>query len=328
MKRRDFIKIIAGSAGAAWPLALRAQQPAMPVIGFMSGRAAEDSAQIVAAFRQGLGETGFVEGQTIIIEYRWARGDYDRLPALAADLVGRGVVLLVALGGDTSPLAAKKAAVTIPVVFGMGGDPVKAGIVASFNRPGGNFTGFTVWTNEMEVKRLSLVRELVPGVPLVGILANPRFPPTARELEDLGLAAKAVNQRLFVASANDDPELDAALTSFAQHSVGAFLVAAAPFFDTRLNRIVGFAAQNRLPGIYHFREYAVAGGLMSYGPNVAESYHNAGVYVGRILKGAKPADLPVLQPTKFDFVVNLKAAHALGLTVPPTLLAQASEVIE
>jgi putative ABC transport system substrate-binding protein len=328
MKRRDFIKIIAGSAGAALPLALRAQQSAIPVIGFMSGRAAEDSALIVAAFQQGLGETGFVEGQTITIEYRWARGDYDRIPALVADLVGRGVVLLVALGGDTSPLAAKKAAVTIPVVFGMGGDPVKAGIVASFNRPGGNFTGFTVWTNEMEAKRLSLVRELVPGVPLVGILANPRFPPTAQELEDIGLAGKAVNQRLFVASANDDAELDAALTSFAQHSVGAFLVAAAPFFDTRLNRIVEFAAQNRLPGLYHFREYAVAGGLMSYGPNVAESYHNAGVYVGHILKGAKPADLPVLQPTKFDFVVNLKAAHALGLTVPPTLLAQASEVIE
>jgi putative tryptophan/tyrosine transport system substrate-binding protein len=328
MKRRDFIKIITGSAGTVWPHALSAQQTVAPVIGFMSSRAAEDSAQIVAAFRQGLGETGFVEGQNITIEYRWARGDYDLLPALVMDLVGRGVVLLVALGGDTSPLAAKKAAVAIPVVFGMGGDPVRAGIVASFNRPGGNFTGFTVWTNRMEAKRLSLVRELVPGTSLVGVLVNPRFPPTEQELEDIQLAAKAVNQRMFMASANDDAEMDVALNSFTQRGVGAFLVTAAPFFDTRLNRIVEFAAQNRLPGLYHFREYAIAGGLMSYGPNVAESYHDAGAYVGRILRGAKPADLPVLQPTKFDFVVNLKAAHALGLTVPPTLLAQASEVIE
>jgi putative ABC transport system substrate-binding protein len=327
MRRRDFIKVIAGSA-AAWPLGTQAQQPAMPVIGFMSGRAPEDSAHLVSAFRQGLAETGFVEGQTVTIEFRWAHGDYDRMPALAADLVSRKVAVLVGVGGDVSALAAKKATATIPVVFGMGDDPVKAGIVASFNRPDGNVTGFTLWTSEMESKRLGLLREMLPAVQLIGVLVNPKFPPSSHELSDLELAAKGIGQRLFVASANNDAELDSALASLGQQRVGAFLVTAAPFFDTRLERIVGFAAQNRLPAIYQFREYAVAGGLISYGPDVVESYRNAGLYVGRILKGEKPADLPVLQPTKFDFVINLKTAKALGLTVPPTLLAEAGEVIE
>jgi putative tryptophan/tyrosine transport system substrate-binding protein len=327
MRRRDFIKVIAGSA-AAWPLGTQAQQPAMPVIGFMSGRAPEDSAHLVSAFRQGLAETGFVEGQTVTIEFRWAHGDYDRMPALAADLVSRKVAVLVGVGGDVSALAAKKATATIPVVFGMGDDPVKAGIVASFNRPDGNVTGFTLWTSEMESKRLGLLREMLPAVQLIGVLVNPKFPPSSHELSDLELAAKGIGQRLFVASANNDAELDSALASLGQQRVGAFLVTAAPFFDTRLERIVGFAAQNRLPAIYQFREYAVAGGLISYGPNVVESYRNAGDYVGRILKGEKPADLPVLQPTKYDFVINLKTAKALGLTVPPTLLAEAGEMIE
>ena len=218
-------------------------------------------AHLVSAFRQGLAETGFVEGQTVTIEFRWADGDYDRLPALAADLVSRKVAVLVGVGGDVSALAAKKATATIPVVFGMGADPVKAGLVASFNRPGGNATGFTLWTSEMESKRLGLLREIVPAVQLIGILVNPKFPPSSQELNDLELAAKGIGQRLFVASANDDAELDAALTSLGQQRVGAFLVTAAPFFDTRLERIVGFAAQNRLPTIYQFREYAVAGGL-------------------------------------------------------------------
>ena len=327
MRRREFIALLGGTA-VAWPLAARAQQPAMPVIGFMSGRAPQDSAHLVSAFRQGLAETGFVEGQTVTIEFRWADGDYDRLPALAADLVSRKVAVLVGVGGDVSALAAKKATTTIPVVFGMGADPVKAGLVASFNRPGGNATGFTLWTSEMESKRLGLLLEIVPAVQLIGILVNPKFPPSSQELNDLELAAKGIGQRLFVALANDDAELDAALTSLGQQRVGAFLVTAAPFFDTRLERIVGFAAQNRLPAIYQFREYAVAGGLISYGPNIVESYRNAGDYVGRILKGEKPADLPVLQPTKYDFVINLKTAKALGLTVPPTLLAEAGEVIE
>jgi putative ABC transport system substrate-binding protein len=326
MRRREFILLI-GSA-TAWPFAAAAQQRAVPVVGFMSGRAPDDSAHLVAAFQQGLAETGFVEGQTVAIEFRWAHGDYNRLPALAADLASRKVTVLVGVGGDVSAVAATKATKTIPVVFGMGGDPVKAGIVASFNRPGGNATGYTLWTSEMESKRLGLLRELVPGVRLAGVLVNPQFPPTERELEDLEPAAKAVSQQLFVARADNDAELDAALASFAQQGVGAFLVTTAPFFDTRHDRIIGFAAQNRLPAVYQFREYAAAGGLMSYGPNIVESYGNAGVYVGRILKGEKPADLPVLQPTKFDFVINLKTAKALELTVPPALLAEAGEVIE
>jgi len=327
MRRRDFIAGLC-SITAAWPLATRAQQPAMPVIGFMSGRSPEDSAHLVSAFRQGVAETGLIEGQTVTIEYRWALGDYDRLAALAADLVGRKIAVLVGVGGDVSALAAKNATATIPVVFGMGSDPVKAGLVASFNRPGGNATGFTLWTDEMESKRLGLLREIVPAAQLIGILVNPKFPPSVQELGDLDLAAKGVGQRLFVAPANNDAELDAALTSLGQQRVAAVLVTAAPFFDTRLERIVSFAAQHRLPAIYQFREYAVAGGLISYGPNIVESYRGAGDYAGRILKGEKPADLPVLQPTKFDFVINLKTAKALGLPVPPTLLAEAGEVIE
>jgi putative ABC transport system substrate-binding protein len=250
------------------------------------------------------------------------------LSALAADLVNQKVAVLVGVGGDVSAAAAAKATKTIPVVFGMGGDPVKAGLVASFRRPGGNVTGFTLWTTETESKRLGLLRALVPGVPLIGILVNPPVPASEQELQDLGAAAKTVNQQLFVARANDDAELDAALASFVEQRVGALLVTAAPFFDTQLHRIVDFAAQKQLPAIYQFREYAVAGGLISYGPNVAEGYKNAGTYVGRILKGEKPADLPVMQPTKFDFVINLKTAKALGLTVPPTLLIEAGEVIE
>jgi len=326
MRRREFITLLGGAVAS--PLAARAQQPALPVIGFMSGRSPEDSTHLVAAFRQGLAENGFVEGQTVAIEFRWADGDYDRLPALAADLVSRKVAVLVGVGGDVSAVVATKATRTIPVVFGMGGDPVKAGLVASFNRPGGNVTGYTVLTSEMESKRLGLMRELVPGVSLIGILVNPQLPATVQELADLEPAAKGVNQQLFVARADNDAELDTALASFVQQRVGAFLVTSAPFFDTRMNRIVSFAAQNRLPAIYQFREYAVAGGLISYGPNIVESYRNGGAYVGRILKGEKPADLPVLQPTKFDFVINLKTAKALGLTVPPTLLAEAGEVIE
>jgi putative ABC transport system substrate-binding protein len=326
MRRREFLSGLGGAA--AWPLVARAQQPTMPVVGFMSGRSSEESAHLVSAFREGLAEAGFIDGQNLKIEFRWAQGDYDLLPALAADLVGRGVNVLVGVGGDVSAITAKRATATIPVVFGMGGDPVKAGLVASFNRPGGNVTGFTLWTNQMESKRLGLLRKLLPETPLIGILVNPRFPPTTQELEDLERAAKTIDQRLFTASANDDAELEKALTLLLEQRISALLVAAAPFFDTRRDRVIGFAAQNRLPAIYQFREYAVDGGLISYGPNVEEGYRNAGGYVGRILKGTNPADLPVLLPTKFDFVINLKTAKALGLTVPPTLLAEAGEVIE
>ena len=326
MRRRELITLLGGAA--TWPLVARAQQAAIPVVGFMSGRSPEDSARIASAFRQGLADAGFIEGQTVNIEYRWANGDSDKLPALAADLVNRKVAVLVGVGGDVSAAAAAKATKIIPVVFGMGGDPVKAGLVASFNRPGGNVTGFTLWTNEIASKRLGLLRQLAPGVTLIGVLVNPRFRPTEQELLELEPAAKAVNQKLFVARANDDAELDAALASFVEQRIGALLVTAAPFFDTRLDRIIGFVAQKGLPAIYQFRDYAVAGGLISYGPNIAESYKDTGTYVGRILKGEKPADLPVMQPSKFDFLINLKTAKALGLTVPPTLLIEASEVIE
>ena len=326
MRRRELITLLGGAA--TWPLVARAQQAAIPVVGFMSGRSPEDSARIASAFRQGLADAGFIEGQTVNIEYRWANGDSDKLPALAADLVNRKVAVLVGVGGDVSAAAAAKATKIIPVVFGMGGDPVKAGLVASFSRPGANVTGFTLWTIEMESKRFALLRELAPGVPLIGVLVNPRFPPAEQELLELEPAAKAVNQKLFVARANDDAELDAALASFVEQRIGALLVTAAPFFDTRLDRIIGFVAQKRLPAIYQFREYAVAGGLISYGPDAAESYKNGGTYVARILKGERPADMPVVLPTKFDFLINLKTAKALGLTVPPALLAQASEVID
>jgi ABC-type uncharacterized transport system substrate-binding protein len=327
MKRREFITLLGGAA-AAWPVATRAQQPAMPVIGFMSGRSPEDSAHLVAAFRQGLGEAGFVEGQNIAIEYRWGLGQYDRMPALAADLVNRRVAVLVGVGGDVSGLAAKQATSTIPVVFGGGSDPVKAGLVESLSRPGGNATGYSLLTNEMEPKRLGMLHDLVPGAAVIGVLLNPNFPPAARQLQDLEEAARTIAQRLFVSKASNDEELNAAFTSLVQQRVGALLVAADPYFDTRRDRIIVFAEQNRLPTMYQFREYAVAGGLISYGPSITDMYRQAGIYTARILKGAKPADLPVLRPTKFEFVINMKTARALGLVIPAGLISFADEVIE
>jgi ABC-type uncharacterized transport system substrate-binding protein len=326
MKRREFIALLGGAA--AWPLAAQAQQPTMPVIGFMSGRSPEDSMHLVAAFRQGLSEAGFVEGQNIAIEYRWGLGQYDRMPALAADLVNRRVAVLVGVGGDISAVAAKKATSTIPIVFGTGSDPIKAGMVASLSRPGGNATGYSLLTNQMEPKRLSMLHDLMPGAAVIGVLLNSNFPPAARQLQDIEEAARTIGQRLFVSKASNDLELSAAFTSLVQQQVGALLVAADPYFDTRRDQIISFAKQNRLPAIYQFREYAVAGGLISYGPSITDMYRQAGIYTARILKGAKPADLPVVQPTKFDFVINLKTAKALGLTVPPGLLNAADEVIE
>jgi ABC-type uncharacterized transport system substrate-binding protein len=327
MRRREFIRLLGGAA-AAWPLAARGQQPAMPVIGFMSGRSPEDSKHLVAAFRQGLSEAGFVEGQNIVIEYRWGLGQYDRMPALAADLVNRRVAVLVGVGGDISAVAAKQATSTIPIVFGTGSDPIKAGMVESLSRPGGNATGYSLLTNQMEPKRLSMLHDLMPGAAVIGVLLNPNFPPAARQLQDLEEAARTIGQQLFVSKASNDGELSAAFTSLVQQRVGALLVAADPYFDTRRDQIIAFAKQNRLPAIYQLREYAVAGGLISYGPSITDMYRQAGIYTGRILKGARPADLPVVQPTKFDFVINLKTAKALGLTVPPGLLNAADEVIE
>jgi putative tryptophan/tyrosine transport system substrate-binding protein len=287
LTRREFISLFAGTA--AWPLAAQAQQAAMPVIGFMSGRSLADSGYLAEAVRQGLRDTGYSEGESIVIEYRWANGDYARLPGFASDLLQRKVLVLVAVGGDPSPIAAKQVTSTVPIVFGMGGDPVKAGLVASFNRPGGNATGFTLLTNQMEPKRIGLLHELVPGVSLLGAMVNPSFPPAARQLEDIENAIRSIKQNLFVAKAVNDHDLETAFTSFVEQKVGAVLVAAAPFFDTRKDRIIALAAEHRLPTMYHFREYAAAGGLISYGPSITESYKQAGVYAGRILRGTSRA---------------------------------------
>jgi putative tryptophan/tyrosine transport system substrate-binding protein len=327
MRRRQFFTFLGGAA-AGLPLVARAQQPSMPLIGFMSGRSLADAGYLADAFRQGLHDAGYVEGESISIEYRWANGDYDRLPGFAADLLQRKVLVLVAVGGDPSPVAAKKATSNVPIVFGMGGDPLKAGLVASFNRPGGNATGYTLLTNQIEPKRIGLLHELVPDASLLGALINPSFPPAAQQLEDIENATRSIKQNLFVARAVNDQDLETAFASFVQQKVGAVLVAAAPFFDTRQDRIVALAAQYRLPAMYQFREYAVVGGLISYGPNITESYKQAGVYAGRILRGAKPADLPVLQPTKFEMVLNQKTANALGFTIPNTIQLLADEVIE
>jgi putative ABC transport system substrate-binding protein len=326
MRRREFIAGLVGAA--AWPLVAHAQQPPPPVIGFMSTRSPEDSEQLVAAFRRGLGESGFIEGQNVTIEFRWARGQYDRLPTLAAELVSRRVSVIAAVGGDPSPIAAKRATSTIPIVFTMGTDPVIAGLVESFNRPGGNATGYTIWTDDMEPKRLGLLRDLAPGTPVVGVLLNPNYPPAARQLQDIEAAAPKISHRVFVAKASNDAELSAALTALLGERVGALLVTADPYFDARKDQIIAFAAQHRLPAMYWSREYPVAGGLISYGPNLTDAYRQAGIYAGLILKGAKPADLPVVQPTKFEFVINLKAARVLGIEVPPALLAIADEAIE
>jgi putative ABC transport system substrate-binding protein len=327
MRRREFITLLGGVA-AAWPLAARAQQPAMPVIGFMHVRSPEGAAYLVDALRRGLHEAGLVEGQNVAIEFRWARGQYERLPALASDLVGRGVAVLVAVGGDASALAAKQATATIPIVFGIGDDPIEAGLVDSFNRPGGNATGYTLLTNQIEAKRIGLLHELVPGVPSIGALINPKAAPAARSLRDIEDATGKIGARLVVAKASDDTELSVAFASLVQQRVGALLVAANVYFDTRRDRIIAFAAKDRLPAIYQFREYAVAGGLISYGPKITDAYRQAGLYAARILKGAKPADLPVLQPTNFEMIINMKTANALGLSVPNAMQLLADEVIE
>jgi len=326
MKRREFIAVLGGAA--VWPLAARAQQATMPVIGFLSARSPEESAHLIAAFRQGLAEGGFVEGQNVAIEFRWARGQYGLLPALAADLVSRRVNVLTTAGGEPAAVAAKRATSTIPIVFGSGSDPVRAGLVESWNRPGGNATGITFMTTLMEPKRLGLLRDLVPGVPLVGVLLNPSFPPAERQLQDIEEAARSVDQRIVIAKAGTDAELDAAFATLIKASVGGLLVGADPYFDTRRERIVAFAQQQRLPAIYQFREFAVVGGLLSYGIDVVDAYRQYGVYTARILKGARPADLPVLQPTKFELVINLKTARALGVKISDNLLSLADEVIE
>ncbi len=318
-----------GGAAAGWPLGARAQQPnKLPTIGFLSSRSPEESGYLLEAFRQGLKEGGFVEGQDVAIKFRWARGQYDRLPTLAAELVSRGVTVLDAIAGEPVPLAAMRATSTIPIVFMIGSDPVETGLVKSFNRPEGNVTGVTLLTNMMEPKRLGLLHELAPGADVIGVLMNPNFPEAVRQLPGLKEAARTIGRQLVRANASHDGELDAAFVSFVQEHVGALLVGADPYFNTRRDRIVAFAAKLRLPAIYQFREYAVAGGLLSYGISLIDAYRQCGVYTAKVLKGARPAELPVLQPTKFELVINLKTAKALNIEISDNLRSLADEVIE
>jgi putative tryptophan/tyrosine transport system substrate-binding protein len=327
MLRRDFIVLLGGVA-VSWPLAARAQQGARPVIGFMSGRAPDDSQHLLEAFRRGLRDEGFGEGENVTIEFRWARGDYSKLAGLAADLVARQVKVLVAVGGEPSAQSAKRATQTIPIVFGMGGDPVKSGLVASFNKPGGNATGLTLLSSLLEPKRLSILRELVPGAPLIGVLINPKNTPATIQLQQIEAAARAIGQRYVVANASNDSEIEGAFALFARQKASALLVAADPYFDTRRDRIVAFAQQSRLPAIYQFREYAVTGGLLSYGVSITDVYRQFGQLTAKILKGAKPSDLPVQQPTKFELVINMKTAKSLGIEISSNLLSIADEVLE
>jgi putative tryptophan/tyrosine transport system substrate-binding protein len=328
MRRREFIAALAGTA--AWPLAAGAQQSSLPLVGFMSARSPEDSANLLQAFYKGLKEEGaYVDGQSAKVEHRWARGNYGVLPALARELVEHNVGVLVAVGGDASARAATSATSEIPIVFTMSGDPVEAGLVQSINRPGGNATGcIVVTTGELDAKRLDLLHEIVPDTSAFGVLVNPKYPPSLNQALALERAAAKISRAIFMVNASTDAELDAALTTLSQKRVGGFVVASDPFFDSRRARLIAFAAENRLPGIYQFREYAVDGGLISYGPSLTETYRQVGIYAARILKGAKPSDLPVTQPTKYDLVINLNTAKALDLKVPQLLLVGADEVIE
>jgi putative ABC transport system substrate-binding protein len=324
LKRRDFMALLGGVA--AWPIAARAQQ-AVPVVGFLYSATRAPAKHLVAGFLQGLKETGYVEGQTVAIEYRWAEGQYDRLPALAADLVQRQVAVIAALGGDPSALAAKAASASIPIVFNSGTDPVKLGLVTSLNRPGGNVTGVSVLSSTLLAKQLEFLYELVPTTSTIAFLVYPQNPNTEERTRKMQEVIRSIGGLLHVARVSTDAEFEPAFATVQQHAV-AMLVPAEPFFVSRRDRIVALAARHSIPASYPYREYVMAGGLMSYGINLADAYRLAGVYTGRILKGAKPADLPVEQSAKVELVINLEAAKQLGLTFPITLSARADEVIE
>jgi putative ABC transport system substrate-binding protein len=326
VRRREFITFL--GAIATWPLAARAQQAPMPVIGFLNSGTPEGFAPMVVAFRQGLNKAGYVEGQNLAIEYRWAQNQYDRLPALVAELVHRPVDVIAATGGMISALAAKAATSTLPIVFETGGDPVKAGLVASLNRPGGNITGIMLLIGLLGTKRLELLRELVPAAAVIAVLVNPTNPVAEAEARDVLDAARALGRQTYVLNASAESDIDAAFATVIQQRVGALVVLADPFFVSRRDQFVALAARHAMPTIYPLREFVAAGGLISYGTSIRDVFRETGVYVGRILKGAKPADLPVVQPTKFELVINLKTAKALGLTVPLSLQVAADEMIE
>jgi putative ABC transport system substrate-binding protein len=327
MRRREFIGLL-GGALAMWPIGVRAQQQVVPLIGFLNTQSAGSFSHLVAGFQQGLREAGFLEGQNIQIEYRWAEGRYERLPALANDLVHRGIAVLVATGGEPAALAAKGSTQAIPIVFIIGGDPIRMGLVTSMNRPGGNVTGLTLLSTEIEGKRLGLLQELLPKASLIAVLINPDFPSAENRQRDVLEAASRVGLKTIVVSARSESQFEPAFTTAVEQRANALMVFGDPFFNSRRDQLVALAADYKIPAIYETRDYALAGGLMSYGVNIVELYREAAHYTAQILRGAKPNDLPIMQPTKFQTVINLKTAQALGLTIPPTLLATADEVIE
>jgi putative tryptophan/tyrosine transport system substrate-binding protein len=326
VKRREFITLLGGAA--AWPAAASAQQSAMPVIGILASVSPAPYASYIAAVKEGLRQTGYVEGRNVAIEYRWAEGQYDRLPQQAIELVDRGIAVIVLVGGGPTTAAAKAATATIPIVFVTGEDPVKSGAVASLNRPGGNATGVSLLTVAMEAKRLQLLHELMPNAAVVAIIVNPNNPQADEQLQELQAAARTLGVQVEAFKAGTPSEIDAAFAKLVERRASALHIAADAFFNTRREQFVVLSARHALPAIFHFREFAAAGGLMSYGPSLTDAYRQEGIYVGRILKGEKPVEMPVQQAVKIELVINMQTARALGLTVPLPLLGRADEVIE
>jgi len=326
MRRREFISLLGGAA--AWPLAARAQQPVLAVIGFLGAPSPASYADNVAAIRRGLNEAGYDEGRNVTIEYRWADGQYDRLPTLASELVGMGVAIIVPIGGAPSVVAAKNATSTIPIVFAMTADPVQLGLVASLNRPGSNITGITTLGVALEAKRLEKLHELVPKAKLIAVIVNPKNPQVEFQTNELARASRAAGQEILVLKASNNPEIDAAFMTLADRGAGAVIIGQDTFFTSQPAQFATLTKRYAIPAVSPWREHVAAGVLMSYGASIADAYRQAGIYTGRVLKGEKPADLPIVQPTKFELVINLKTAKALGLEIPPTLLATAEELIE
>jgi putative ABC transport system substrate-binding protein len=328
MKRRAFITLVGGAAAAAWPLAARAQQQTMPVVGFLGAPSAAPYARYIAAVHQGLKEVGYIEHQNVAMEYRWADGQYDRLPAMAAELISRRVAVIVPIGGAPATVAAKAATSTIPIVFNLGADPIQLGLVTNLNRPGGNVTGVAMMTVEIETKRLELLHELAPTSTSIAVLLNPSNAQAQSQEREIQRAARVIGRQVLVLNASTEHEIERAFAALVRERAGALLVGGDTFFTSQATLFVVLTAHHSIPTIYPFRSHVDAGGLMSYGTGLLDAYRQTGVYAGRVLKGEKPADLPIVQPTKFELVINLKTARAVGITIPSTLLARADEVIE